>query len=581
MRKYLKKTVGIFFGMVFLLLFNISHSKAENIPQTFTLKPGWNAVFLEVEPHSTDPGDVFAGITDLQSVWRWNPRTSTVQFIQNPDELIREAPQWMVYYPGKPQLTNLYTISGETAYLINMGGTSNVSWTVTGEPAVPDIDWKPNSFNFVGFHLDDQGQEPFFIDFFSTSPAHAGEEIYRLDNATGTWLPVTDPTIPMIRGEAFWVYCNGYSEFTGPLSVQLEQGSGLHYGTVLVEQDLHVLNNSARDKSVYLSVSSADVNLHYWLFDPQGGVAEWVDLASHPQTILIGSGQRESLRLGVLQAGMTAGTTYEANAILIDGEGMKIRLPVTVVGLDYVGLWVGNATILKVSRPQSDDPETPEDESQVCLPPVETGSEFSFRIIVHVDNDRNVRLLREVIELWQEGTWKPDPNDSHLLVPDQPGHFVLIGNDALLPLYSAAALRDGQPVGRRISSAAFGFYNEPCDDCPWDTSPWEMVGDFMPGGDLWCTLVLAPDEPTNPFRHKYHPDHKEPVQSYKITREIDLFFRDEYEGRPITGVPMLSWGSTDVGGIYKEGIYGLNRSKICVEGTFVLHKVNNIAQLLH
>ena len=103
-------------------------------------------------------------------------------------------------------LTTLNAIHGRTPYLIKLGGVSDVVWSVTGEPGVPYIDWKQNSFNFVGFHLQ-PGSEPLFEDFFSSSPAHAGEDIYVLNNTTGNWEQVSSPlTTQMQRGEAFFIF---------------------------------------------------------------------------------------------------------------------------------------------------------------------------------------------------------------------------------------------------------------------------------------------------------------------------------------------------------------------------------------
>lgn len=567
--------------VVSMLFFTFASSpvRAEVVDQTVTLNPGWNAVFLEVEPVSTEPADVFSSstfdpetaINDLESVWRWNPRTSTVEFVQDPGTLMPDQPQWMAYYPGQPIITNLYAINGETAYLIHMGGSATVTWTVSGEPLVPGIDWKPNSFNFVGFHFF-PGSEPFFDHFFSTSLAHAGQDIYIL-NTSGTWEKVLDPaSTKMKSGEGFWVYCKGSSEFTGPLSVQLDQGAGLYYGTKLVEQDLRIYNHSATDQSIHLTVASVSpLYLHYWLFDPDNNIAEWV-LVPHASNldIPIKAGDMQKIRLGVRRAGLTPGLIYEDNLYLINDDASNwIRIPVAVTGISYSGLWVGNATITKVSQPTvPDDEETPT--VNETLVPQPTGSEFSFRLITHVDDQGQARLLKEVIQLWQEGTWKPDPNNLGNLIPDEPGHFVLIANDGMLHQYSGAALRDGQPVGRRISSPAFGF-----------TGPQAMTGSFQLGSDLTVTLFLPADDPTNPFRHKFHPDHKVASQSYEITRQITLVFRDEDDqGRPITGVPVLSWGSSEIGGIYKESILGLNKEQINIEGTFVLKKSSSVDQLV-
>ncbi len=566
-----KSLLAIWVVSLLLFTFALHPVRAETVDQTFTLKPGWNAVFLEVAPVSTDPVDVFSmstfnppgAIGDLQSVWQWNPRTSTVEFIQDPNTLVPDQPQWMVYYPGQPLLTNLHAINGETAYLINLGGSSDVTWTVTGEPTIPHIDWKANSFNFVGFHFF-PGNEPFFDHFFSPSLAHTGQDIYVL-NALGAWEKVQNPdTTRMKAGEGFWVYCKGSSEYTGPLSVQLEQGSGLHYGTTLVEQDLRIFNQSATDQTIYLNLpSEPPLYMHYWVFDPANNVAGWMEFPNTGSlNLLIPTGEMQKLRLGVRRANLTAGVIYEDNLYLVNDDSSNwIRLPVSVTGIDYTGLWVGDATIRKVSEPSNAfDSDTP----------VLTGSEFSFRLIMHVDGGGQARLLREVVQMWQEGTWKPDPNELGKLIPDDPGHFVLIANDGLLPLYSGAALRDGQPVGRRISSPAFGF-----------RAPQAMTGNFQLGSTLSLTVVLPADDPRNPFFHKYHPDHKVESQSYEVTRDITLEFTDQdSQGKPITGVPTLSWGSSEIGGIYKETLWGLHRHQIYIEGTFLLRKASGDDLLL-
>ncbi len=534
---------------------------AEIVDQTFTLRPGWNAVFLEVEPVSTDPAAVFSGLP-VQSIWRWNPQNSTVEFIQDPDTLVPDDPQWMVYYPGNPVLTNLYSVSGEAAYLILVSGGADVSWTVTGHPTVPRIGWKANSFNFVGFHLL-PGQEPYFDDFFSASPAHAGQDVYTLDNVTGSWIQVTSPTVQMRAGEGFWVYCKGYSEFTGPLAVQLEQSTGLHFGTKLSEQDLRLYNHSTATKDVHLTVTSApSLYLHYWQFNPANNIAEWVEFPSAANLDLsIPPGGTQKLRLGARRAGLTAGAVYEDNLVITD-ESSNIRLPVSVTGVDFSGLWVGSTTIREVSQPTNDsDPGAP----------VDAGSEFSFRLILHVDSSSQARLLKEVVQLWQEGTWMPDPNDLGKLVPDEPGRFVLIANEGLLPLYTGAALRDGQPVGRRISSPAFGF-----------AGPRLMGGIFALGGSLTLTLTLPADDPSNPFRHKFHPDHKVPAQSYEVTRSLTLELTDtDDQGRPLPGASALSWGSSEVGGIYTESLWGLHKQQINIQGTFLLRKASDIEQVLY
>jgi hypothetical protein len=515
-------------------------------------------------------------------VWRWNPNTSTVEFIQHPDVPVPTGSLWLVYYPSDPVVTNLHAIHGETPYLIHLGGTENVTWTVTGEPSIPHIDWKSNSFNFVGFHLD-PNQGPLFGDFFSSSLAHDPNTAYVLNNITGNWEQVTDPaTTAMLRGEGFWIYCKGSSQFTGPLSLQLEQSTGLHYGKALPEQNVVLRNSSAADKNVSLSVPASPLrdSFYYWVFDPNNEVAGWTPFPA-PFEVAIPAAGSQRLRLGVKRAGLEADTAYEQNMTVTDSEGVKILLPVSVSGISYSGLWVGDATITKVSEPAKPvDPNKPDPIDPNA--PTKTGSELSFRLIVHADPNGKVRLLSQVIQMWQKGTWKSDPNDPGKFIVDKPGHFVLLVDDELIPNYEGSAMRDGQLVGRRISSPAFpplsadeGLMAEPLD--PSD-----------PNNSVSVTITLDRADPVNPFVHRYHPYHSPPdpnrpppeEQMFTIERVITMEFADEdAEGRPITGVPSLSWGSSEIGGIYEEQITGLHRKPLRIAGTFVLHKVSDVETL--
>jgi len=73
---------------------------------------------------------------------------------------------------------------------------------------------------------------------------------------------------------------------------------------------------------------------------------------------------------------------------------VTIEIPVSVTGIAYTGLWAGYAIINKVSEP-----------ANIAIPntPVKTGSEFSFRLILHAEEsppgeEGKVRLLSQVIQ---------------------------------------------------------------------------------------------------------------------------------------------------------------------------------------
>lgn len=571
--------------------------------QTTTLRPGWNAVFLEIDPANPDPAAVFTGVIGVESVWAWNRRTSPVEDIQNPGLPLAPPPYMLAYIPGNPDITNLHAIRGEMSYLVKIaaGAPATQPWSVTGQPAVPKVEWNANSYNLVGFHLDPAlapAAMPTYFDFFSGSAAHylvpalpelPGPKIYVLDNPTGTWRRVVS-TDKMLRGEAFWVYCQGSSAFAGPLSVQLEQGTGLDFGSILDQQEVILRNDYTADRTATVQAVYGSAKVHYgeWVSqDPPDTPAwqhVWKNLYSSHPALAVPAGGRKRLRLGAVRADLAAGATFEDNVEIKDGQGVRILLPVKVKGISTAGLWVGSVIVGKVT-----------DNGSGSGVPTPVGSPFVFKVILHVSADPTpqVRLLREVVQLWQEGTWKPDPDNQGHLVVDQPGSFKLVANPALLgvdpdrepppPNLRGAALRDGQEVGRRISTAAFGF----------TTPVLKTGGAFAPGSTLTFSLTLATDDPTNPFLHRYNKDHAA-AQSYQVTRALRLqFLLDDPSGNQVGDLPVLGWGSNEVGGIFSETI-GLQHADpantsqpdsgdssydVDVEGTFRLRRVSDVGQL--
>ena len=560
--------------LMLLVIFAAGPVVAAPVSQTFTLHPGWNAVFLEVnpDPAQNDPATVFGGIADLISVWRWNPNTSTVEFIQDPNVPVPDQSTWLAYYHnnGTPPsalqsliLTNLNTVQGNTAYLIQRGGSANTNYVVSGEPVIQDIHWQPNTFNFVGFHLV-TGQEPTFTDFFSSSPAHADQTIYVLRN--DIWVEAT-PSDVMLQGEGFWVYCHGSSEFDGPISLQLDVYDGLHYGTVLDEQGFLLNNDDDNSHQVTVTPTAAAPYLYYWKFNDGDGSTEWVPFSAGTLTVDLAANASQRIKVGVKRGELTADQVYATNLAVSDTT-QQLLVPVSVTGINHQGLWSGYATIDEVS------------EVRKGTTPLPTGSEFSFRLLVHIDNTGQVRLLQHIVQMWQEGTWKPDPENLGKLIIDTPGSFVLLTDHSLIPYYSGASLIDGRLVGRRISSSAFGF-----------SAPLPVTGDFQPGSTLEVTVPLDKTDPVNPFVHRYHPKFFVPAEDggvwnhgenemFTVSRAVSMEFADNMmDGSLILQDDVLNWGSTVVGGVYKETISGLHKDPIYIQGTFTLHRISSVDQL--
>ncbi len=160
---------------------------------------------------------------------------------------------------------------------------------------------------------------------------------------------------------------------------------------------------------------------------------------------------------------------------------------------------------------------------------------------------------------------------------DKPGEFVLLTDDTLIPLFDGAGSRDGQPVGRRISTVGYDFPSTTASNFVM------FSGAFAIGHSLTATLTMPYDAPTNPFMHKYHPDHDNlnarfdgpAMESYTTTRQIEL----DFAASPPNGPPVTEFGYNQMGGAYRETITGINKNPIYVSGTFSLGRVSQITQL--
>jgi hypothetical protein len=158
------------------------------------------------------------------------------------------------------------------------------------------------------------------------------------------------------------------------------------------------------------------------------------------------------------------------------------------------------------------------------------------------------------------------------------------GATELLPYYE---MEDGPGV----SSAAFSI------EGPLVRSGMVEFGDTS--GLLDFSITIDPQDPLNPFKHKYHPDHDnldvkfneidfDAVDPYlweapEIRRRIQLEltelppYLDADEAESLAAE--VDWGGTTWGGLYKEVIKGIHKNDITVKGYFVIRHALTTAEL--
>ncbi|MCX7004256.1 MAG: hypothetical protein NTV22_13425 [bacterium] len=546
--------------------------QAQWVSQTVALQPGWNAVFLEVTPLSNACAAVFADPA-IESVWAWNRRFQPMQFVRDPATLLPGQPEWLTWLPAAhPQafLNNLWQVDGQRAYLIKCRDeVTPAPLVITGRAAVPSTTWYPDSFNLVGFFVEEQAPLS-FAQLLAASSAHAGQPVYALDRA-GHWQQVDAAATPVVRGQAYWIRCAGASTFTGPLQVSARGAKALDFSTMLSEQELRVKNVSASTRTVLLTQQASatppagapalagSVPLSYWLADPARMRFMWEPLQG-TLTHTLAPGQEWVVQLLVRRPDMTAsqgaGAEYQSLLQIRDSSGMQVLAPIMATrsatldqALPRAGLWVGNVLLDQVSDVNG------------ATTPSATPSPLRFRVIVHQDSNGVVRLLQHAtVMLARTGATT---------------NMVIVANDDLIPQYVPAQQDSTTVAGQRFSSVVFGF-----------TQPQALQ--FNAATRILTTaLTIDYNDRLSPFKHLYHPDHNnldnytttlpQGVQSFTVTRTMTMAF----SATPVGGASQAGWGDTFVGGVYREALDGLYHKTLNVQGTYVLQFVSPITTLLN
>lgn len=203
------------------------------------------------------------------------------------------------------------------------------------------------------------------------------------------------------------------------------------------------------------------------------------------------------------------------------------------------GLWIGEVRLHSVSRL-----------SQSAAEP--TPHQTQMRVIIHVDAAGKPRLLKDVILARKS----PSTGLEVVLVTD-PARL------ASLSLATEAATP--RIAGQRFSTVGYEFADN--DANPTDYA-LELDGGVGVGFECQGRLLLPKDHVTNPFRHKYHPDHaNEGPQGIQISRF--LRFHSFTPMDDMSGVPQI-------GCSYEEKVTGLHSAEITVQGNLVLRRVSTV-----
>jgi hypothetical protein len=537
-----------------LLLTPLAHAQWQNT--TYTLKSGWNAIYLHGDATHATPAQLFAAYPAVTEVWRWNPNPDEVQFTSTPMIPSAGTSEWSVW-KSDGSASSLGQVIGQTAYLVKCSAATSV--IIAQKVLPPSAAWVRNGANLMGFPSKLTGSlYPTMGSYFATFPAAIASnvKIYKYNGGDlGPGNPVqvfSTSTERVDRNQAYWFDSEVVGNFYAPVEISISNGSGLDFGRTGSTITVRLLNRSSTVSTVTIApVASANaptgqeditaaVPITRRVFN--AGTASWTETAIDAEfTEVVGANAAVELSFGIDRAAMTGSSNafFASLLRLTDSANLyDILLPVTARKASLAGLWIGDAVVGGVQSKTAGYTGTA------------TAQTYNLRYIVHVDDAGNARVLSQVY-LGQLAGATPQPG-------------ICTAESALSVADKASA--------RRIVAAHL---------------PLDRVldgGTMALGGSMNCTITTPFDDPTSPFVHQYHPDHDNksgttPLEAGQESYDLSRAVTFAISAAAPAGVSATGYGASVIAGNYTEVLTGLRKDSVTVTGTFSLRRVSEIGTL--
>lgn len=352
------------------LLFAASAQAQWQTP-SYTLKGGWNSIYLHGDATHVTPDVLFAGHAEILEVWRWNPNPNQVQFTTTPLLPSPGTPEWLVWSGGA---TPAGIMTGQSAFLIKCSGTTANTYTVTipQRPLPPSANWVRNGANLLGFPTFQNGVNyPSFSNYFATFPAAiaANTKIFKYvggDLGPSNPIQVYSPSNEKLdRNTAYWFSAEVVGNFYAPLEISLTTNDGLAFGRTGSLITAHVRNRTSLPVTLTLDPVDSEpapgvgqtgisgrVPLTRHIFNASTLVWDSVPITA-AYTEVIGPQSTVELKFGINRADPAMAAAVDAFfasflRLRDSGNLMDIYLPATAAKGSLAGLWVGDIQLTSV-----------------------------------------------------------------------------------------------------------------------------------------------------------------------------------------------------------------------------------------
>lgn len=467
----------------------------QSILQTYTLRPGWNAFLIEVEP-SSNASELFAEWpADIVSLYDQTTFGNTRQFSSDWVSSTMVAPPFAVWNRNQPEATTATSVPAGTVCLLFCTNNLATQVTIPGRPAAPRLAWHKTAtnsvLNFIGFSVQ-RGKQVTVRDYLNGFSGTAAANFYRLSGRNPDAAPnllKVYPTATVSDGDVLLSESTALSDWSGSLYIAPRQG--VNFGTNSTYTILTVRNDSGAPCTATLRLDPSEApepgSVDFspsWLHWRDADVAEtndlWHALESYGQvaakTLAAGQVWRVEWGLdrGAMPANLPLGVSFGAVLRIEDSDGGScLGAAVPVVGeCDGVvgeraqwpcGLWLATVAFDQVRGPGEKGFSR-------------TGGTLKVRLPLHIDSMGRARLLQRVSCV--------APKSSTGV-----GGYHLYGGGAVVP-------SDGV-TGFRISAVCLPTETPVVEAESFDVASRRAVFAFR----------VAADGATSILRHPLHPQH--------------------------------------------------------------------------
>ncbi len=492
--------------------------------QTIAVKPGWNAVYVEVAPTNSLSG-IFAS-WPADSVGLYDPASflATRQFSAISDSQGVAASPIAMWHRDYPEASDALSLPANTVCIFFNTASNNASLTLHGVPAAPRVTWHKTAakapYNFLGLSLQREFTVPAPDYVAGFEGISSQQEFYRLSGKKATAAPTLSRVYPgttLQDGEVILVPSDRISDWSGVLFVS--PMDGLDFGTNATKRVLQIRNDSDTDRTASVDLVPAlgftrDLLPALHLRDAAVALtnAAWVSPASSRlATKTLAPGETWKLEFGLDRSFFDSdvrGTPFGAVLRIIDdGGASKLRVDVPIQGAASGkssdrnawpgGLWIAEAAFDEISfEGDKEDGYTP------------TGGTLKIRLPLHIDAEGNIRLLQRVVV-------------AGATAADGTFAYTLYAGGAEVPATSRETMR--------ISSAVL----------PTEQPVLPATLSLFEEGILTFSFRVDADGATSLLRHPTHPQHDglrwdfetpapsgDDFNNYKSTVKPELFSVD-------------------------------------------------------